>query len=124
MISLRGLAALSTVSTKRRPNEPVPPVTRMTLPSRSRREGANRPKSGSEAEDVAPVMAPARKEGANHVSAKWGDGSPPPPRPRQPGRAGPAGRARRGEEEEVGRRELPAVRHADRHHHQGQRPPR
>ena len=43
-MSLRGLACASTVSTNRRPKEPVPPVTRMTLPSRSRLVGENRPK--------------------------------------------------------------------------------
>ena len=42
------LVFASTVSTNRRPNEPVPPVTKMDLPSRSRDLGAKRPKDGSD----------------------------------------------------------------------------
>src|SRR5690348_2060615 len=53
---------------KRRPNEPVPPVTRMTLPSRSRLCGAKRPKACDSVNQVASIWPAPDKETANHVS--------------------------------------------------------
>src|SRR5260370_986263 len=52
---------------KRRPNEPVPPGTRITLPSRSRSCGANRPKGRSPGAPVATIWTAPRKDSSNHV---------------------------------------------------------
>src|SRR3954465_14903205 len=118
MMSLRARQPAKTVSMNRRPKEPVPPLPRMTLPSRSREVGANRPKarSGKAANlsPFAPLVAAARKETANHNGVIATHATPRtshPDRPPRPGhRRGPQRHLGGRREEQVGERQQEVVR--------------
>src|SRR5258708_29530710 len=126
MISLRGEALVSTVSTKARRKARVPPVTRMTLPSRSRVVGVNRPKarSGTAANLVVPGPCDAGrvKRPLTITAPEWRHETPRLCSPARRGRRRAAGCARGRGKEEDRRTRLHPDQHPDRRHQQAGRP--
>ena len=76
MITFLGAWSRRATSTKRRPNEPVPPVIRITLPSSTRPLGAKARRAAVAAFDFAsPTSTPLDSESPGLILAQAGRGS-------------------------------------------------